>query len=54
MDPAKNFAHGKVIVAYSRARGVEASAFELDWLDSPVVCPEEDGVDSEPDEPEEF
>jgi hypothetical protein len=54
VDPAENVAHGKVIVAYSVGRGVEASAFEVDWLDSPVVRPEEDGVDSEPDALEQF
>jgi hypothetical protein len=53
VDPAKNVAHGKVIVAYSTGRGEGASALELDWLGSPVVRPEEDGVDSEPDALEE-
>jgi hypothetical protein len=54
VDPVENVAHGKVMVAYSTGRGVAVSVFELDWLDSPVVRPDDDRVVSERDTVEEF
>ena len=52
-DPSENVAHGNVIAAYSITRWA-SSAFDLDSVDSPEVCPEDDGVVAEPDALEEF